>query len=149
MRRGSYKARSAQEAEEFKTELEQNIRNFEVAARTSFSFGARVAVQVSYAIADVRIHAAIIELENGRLPERVSFLGDAGYARAITADSYAAMVSGGNIPAVLPEPSPRNPKIGVYRAADMRRAELRTNMAGVVGQVALQVKTFFHKDKYS
>lgn len=195
-KRGSYKERWTREAEEFRVELEQNIANFEAAVLACFSFleteygferralerryfedlrdanvivpyyGARVAVHAYYEIADVRVGAAIFELENGRIPERVSFWGHPGYARAITVDSYVAMVSAGKLPSVLPEPSPRKPRIGIYRAADMRREALRTNMAGVVAQVAGRVRTWcvpvlrgdtsifpavqqFHKQKHS
>ena len=195
-KRGSYKARWEREAIEFQARLEQNLRHFEAAVLASFSFleteygyqrrplqrrnfedfrdadvilpyyGPSVAVQAYYVIGDIRLGAALFQLQNGELPERVSFWGDAGYAPAITLDSYVAMVSGGKVPPVLVEPSPRKPRIGMDRAADLRREALRSNMAGVVAQVAERLKTFcapilrgdtscfaavqhFHRQKYS
>lgn len=170
--RGSYKARWAREAKEFKAELEQNVRNFEAAVLASFSFletmygfhrralerrdfedfrdanvivpyyGASVAVHVYYYVGDIRVGVSIYELENDRIPERVSFWGHPGSGRAITMDSYVAMVSGGTIAPVLPEASPRKPRIGIFQAADMRRAALHANMVGVIAQVAERVSTF-------
>jgi hypothetical protein len=171
-KRGSYKARWEREAKEFKAELEKNITHFEKAVLTSFSFleteygfrrrglerrdfedyrdanvvvpyyGATVAVCAYYYVGDIRVGAACYELENGRMPERVSFYGDPGYARAINVDSCVAMASGGTIAPILPEPSPRQPRIGEFRAADLRRQALKTNMAGVVAEVARRLKTF-------
>lgn len=195
-KRGSYKERWAREGEEFKVELEQNIRNFEAAVVTSFSFleteygfqrsalerrafedlrdanviipyyGSSIAVHAYYDVCGISVGAAIYELENGQMPKRLSFYGDPGYFRAVTVDSYVTVASGGQIPRVLPEPSPRKPRIGIFKAYDMRREVLRTNMAGVVAQTAERMKTWcapvlmgdtskfaavlqFHKQKYS
>ncbi len=195
-KRGSYKERWAREAEEFRVVLEQNIRNFEAAVLASFSFleteygfqrralerrdfedyrdanviipyyGSSIAVQAYYDVCSISVGASIFELENGQIPKRVSFWGDPGYFRAVTVDSYVAVASGGQIPRLLPEPSPRKPRIGIFKAYDMRREVLRTNMAGVVAQTADRMKTWcapvlkgdtsmfpavqqFHKQKYS
>ncbi len=195
-KRGSYKERWAREGEEFKRQLELNIRNFEAAVVTSFSFleteygfqrralerrdfedlrdanviipyyGSSIAVHAYYDVCSISVEAAIYELENGRMPERISFYGDAGYYRAITVDSYVAVASSGTVPPMLPEPSPRKPRIGIFRAYDMRRELLRTNMAGVVAQTAERMKAYcapalkgdtsmfpavqqFHKQKHS
>ncbi len=171
-KRGSYKARWEREAKEFKVELEQNIRNFEKAVLTSFSFleteygysrralerrdfddfrdanvivpyyGATVAVHVYYYIGDIKVGAAVYELEDGRMPERVSFYGDPGYSRAINVDDFVAMASGGTVTSVLPEASPRKPRLGEFRAADLRREALTTNMAGVIAEVAERLRDY-------
>ena len=105
-------------------------------------YGPKVALEITLWLSESDIALGLFELAEGRMPDRVSVWGHDGYARAILVQEYIAMASGGTIPPILPKASPRKPRIGEIRAAELRSRLLRTNMSGVVAQEAELVKTW-------
>lgn len=116
--------------------------DFRDANVASAYFSLRVALEISLWLCDSQLGVALYELVDGRIPTQVSVWGHAGYARAIDGDAYIEMASGQALPPVLTQASPRKPRIGEIRAAELRREQLRTNMSGVVAQEADKVKTW-------
>jgi hypothetical protein len=86
-------------------------------------FSKKVAVEVTWAIGASSIAVGLYELKKRKIPEKVSFYGDYGYARAINLDSLVRMLTDGKVTSPLPEYL-----IDISFAEMCRRAEKATEM---------------------
>jgi hypothetical protein len=101
-----------------------------------------VAVEVLWAIGDGNMAVGLYELQNGKIPKKLSFYGHEGFARAINLDSLVRMKTDGKIDSPLPQR-----KFGISVAEICRRAEkatemIRTDMDGILKNFAERLKKY-------
>lgn len=89
-----------------------------------------------------RISVLLYELDKGRMPERVSFYGDKGYARAIDLDSLVRTVTHGAVPSPLPELPYRISDAEMYRRIEKASELMRTKKEEIMEAYAGRLKSY-------
>ncbi|MGH9825007.1 MAG: hypothetical protein ACREDR_17390 [Blastocatellia bacterium] len=109
-------------------------------ARAVMRYIGCVGVEIQMSLGGIAV--GLYELENGRIPEKVSFYGDEGYARAINLDSLVRTVTGGAVRSPLPELPYHISNAEMYRRVQKRSELIRTKMSEIIEAYADRLKRY-------
>jgi len=105
-------------------------------------FSKDVAVEVIWYIGKHEIAVGLYELQDGKIPEKVSVYGDEGYGRAINFDSLVRMLTDGKITSPLPERTLDISFAERCRRVEKAREMIRSNMAEIIETIAERLKMY-------
>ncbi len=119
--------------------FEYHIREAQVIIRY---FSEKIAVEIIWAIGENALAVSLYELQNGIIPEKVSFYGHKGFAKAINLDSLVRMLTDGKINTPLPELTPNISFAEIDRRFKKSAELLETNMSEILEILAERLKKF-------
>ncbi len=109
-------------------------------ARAVMRYFGSVGIDVQMGLGSITV--GLYELENGSIPEKVSFSGDEGYARAINLDSLVRTVTRGAVSSLLPELPYGITNAEMYRRVEKRSELLRTKKGEIIEAYANRLKQY-------
>jgi hypothetical protein len=87
-------------------ELEKRDFRYPQDAYVAVPYLGNIGIEVIWAIADSDINVVLIELKDGKIPNKISFYGERDYGRAIKLDSLVDMLDPGKTASPLPQITP-------------------------------------------
>lgn len=109
-------------------------------ARAVMRYLGRVGIEVQMALGSIAV--GLYELDNGRMPEKISFYGDKGYARAINLDSLVRTVTRGAVRSPLPELPYDISNAEMCRRVEKRSELVRTKKKEILAAYADRLKCY-------
>ena len=109
-------------------------------ARAVMRYIGRVGVEVEMSLGSIVV--SLYELDNGRVPERLSFYGDKGYARGISLDSLVRTVTHDAVKSPLPELIYQISNAEMYRRAAKSSDLIRTKKKEILEAYTDRLKRY-------
>ena len=105
-------------------------------------FSKKVAVEVIWEIGESLVAVGLYELQDGKIPEKISAYGEEGHGRAINLDSLVRMLTDGEVKSPIPEHAGDISFSEMCRRAEKATEMIKTDMDGILKNFAERLKKY-------